>query len=428
MPAKQVTIQIVSIGDELLIGQVVNTNASWMASQLTEKGFQVITITTISDNPAAIFTTLKEVSGNSDIILITGGLGPTKDDTTKNVICNFFSSKLIFSDEVLLNIERIFYNRGIPVSATNRKQAEVPDCAKIIPNSIGTAPGLWIEKNNSLFIFMPGVPFEMKEMMLSDIVPLLCEKFQPDSFIFHTIHIQGIPESSLSDMLEEWESSLIKENLSLAYLPQPGIIRLRISGFGADKTLLESKIQEKIDKLKTIIPNDIFAYDEDSLESVIGKLLKERSATVSLAESCTGGYISHLLTSIPGSSKYFLGSVVAYSNEIKINELGIDKRILRKDGAVSKNVVEQMALNILQKTGSDYSIATSGIAGPDGGSDDKPVGTIWIAVASHTGVISQKFVFGKLRDVNIKRTSATALNMLRKVILQLPGYNLGSEI
>ncbi|HBX50745.1 MAG TPA: competence/damage-inducible protein A [Bacteroidales bacterium] len=428
MSEKRATVQIVSIGDELLIGQVVNTNASWMATLLTEKGFHVLKIITISDKSEEIFSILEEVSGRSDIVLITGGLGPTKDDTTKDVICRYFSSKLVFSEEVFSNIERLFYKRGISVSETNRKQAEFPDKATIIPNSIGTAPGLWLEQNNTLFVFMPGVPFEMKEMMGSKLIPLLSEKFHPDTFIFRTIHIQGIPESSLSDMLEKWERGLVSENLSLAYLPQPGILRLRISGTGSDKALLETKIQNKIEKLLKIIPDDIFGYDNDSLESVIGKLLMDRSATVSLAESCTGGYISHLMTSVPGSSKYFLGSLIAYSNEIKINELGIDKRIFRKEGAVSKEVVEQMATGILRKTGSDYSVATSGIAGPDGGSAEKPVGTIWIAVASHSGVFSQKYIFGKMRDVNIKRATATALNMLRKVILQVPGYNSGSEI
>ncbi len=428
MSEKRATVQIVSIGDELLIGQVVNTNASWMATLLTEKGFHVLKIITISDKSEEIFSILEEVSGRSDIVLITGGLGPTKDDTTKDVICRYFSSKLVFSEEVFSNIERLFYKRGISVSETNRKQAEFPDKATIIPNSIGTAPGLWLEQNNTLFVFMPGVPFEMKEMMGSKLIPLLSEKFHPDTFIFRTIHIQGIPESSLSDMLEKWERGLVSENLSLAYLPQPGILRLRISGTGSDKALLETKIQNKIEKLLKIIPDDIFGYDNDSLESVIGKLLMDRRATVSLAESCTGGYISHLMTSVPGSSKYFLGSLIAYSNEIKINELGIDKRIFRKEGAVSKEVVEQMATGILRKTGSDYSVATSGIAGPDGGSAEKPVGTIWIAVASHSGVFSQKYIFGKMRDVNIKRATATALNMLRKVILQVPGYNSGSEI
>ena len=246
MSEKRATVQIVSIGDELLIGQVVNTNASWMATLLTEKGFHVLKIITISDKSEEIFSILEEVSGRSDIVLITGGLGPTKDDTTKDVICRYFSSKLVFSEEVFSNIERLFYKRGISVSETNRKQAEFPDKATIIPNSIGTAPGLWLEQNNTLFVFMPGVPFEMKEMMGSKLIPLLSEKFHPDTFIFRTIHIQGIPESSLSDMLEKWERGLVSENLSLAYLPQPGILRLRISGTGSDKALLETKIQNKI--------------------------------------------------------------------------------------------------------------------------------------------------------------------------------------
>jgi len=404
--------EIISIGDELLIGQVVNTNASWMAEQLSLAGVSVNQITAIADRKNVIMDALSEAGERSNIVFITGGLGPTKDDITKDTLCQYFDTKLAFKQEVYDHIIELFHSRGLIITEQNRKQAEVPESCTSIMNSNGTAPGMWFEKNNVIYVSMPGVPFEMKAMMTKEIIPKITKKFNTDSIVHKTVLTHGIGESWLAAKISDWESSL-PPDIKLAYLPQPGIVRLRLTAKGKDHKLLSAKVEQEIENLKMIIPNLIFGYNTETLEKVVGTLLKQNSLNVATAESCTGGYIAHLLTSVPGSSDYFKGSVVAYSNDIKEEVLGVTNQTLVDHGAVSEAVVLEMANNLRKKFRTDFAISISGIAGPDGGTEEKPVGATWIGLASPTGVFARFFQFGEHRGRNIRRSALTALNMLR---------------
>ena len=406
--------EIITIGDEILIGQTVDTNSAWMANELNLIGIDITRISSISDKSSEIVKALDNIFEETDFVFITGGLGPTDDDLTKKTLAEYFGTKLVLNKEVLHHIEQFVIKRKAHMNERNVKQAEVPENCRIIENKIGTAPGMWFEKDSCSFISMPGVPFEMKEMMSNFILPELASK-KRDIHILHKIVLtQGISESKLAEILESWESSL-PEFISLAYLPSPGIIKLRLTAKGVELKLLEDTLSEKIKELQKIIPKLICGYDSDKLEELVGKLLLIKGQTLATAESCTGGNISRLITSISGSSKYFKGGVVAYSNEIKENVLCVNTSDIEKYGAVSKQVVEQMAKGVLNLYKSHYAIATSGIAGPNGGTKEKPVGTTWIAVASKTKLISKLYIFGDQRDRNIQRASLTALNMLQKL-------------
>jgi len=406
------TAEIISIGDELLIGQVVNTNASWMAAELNKSGIRVGQVSMISDDKKAINDALNEAGERADVILITGGLGPTKDDITKQVLADYFGAKLIFHEPSFEQVKKLFKARNYEVTPINRKQAEIPDNCTPLLNKHGTAPGMWFEKEGKVYVSMPGVPFEMKTLMTGQIIPRLQEKFNP-GFIYHkTIMTHGLGESKLAEQIQDVEEGL-PHHIKLAYLPQPGIVRLRLSASGNDKNFLENEINKYCRQIRDIIPELVFGFDDVSLEEVVGKLLMEKGKTLSSAESCTGGYIAHLITSIPGSSNYFTGSVISYSNDIKIEELDVKPVDLYKYGAVSKQVVEQMANGVREKLGTDYSLATSGIAGPDGGTEEKPVGTVWIALASESGVKSKLLYLGEHRGRNIRRSALAALDMLR---------------
>lgn len=408
--------EIITIGDEILIGQTVDTNSAWMANKLNLIGIDIVKITSISDNKEEIFKALNNAKQAAGIVFVTGGLGPTDDDITKQTLADYFNTKLVRNKEVLAHIENFVIKRKSSMNERNIRQADVPEKCRIIKNTIGTAPGMWFEKDNCIFISMPGVPFEMKKMMADSIIPEL-EKRDPDLQIIHKVVLtQGWPESKLAEYLEDWEGNL-PNSISLAYLPSPGIIKLRLTAKGADKTYLNKIISEQISKLEKIIPQLICGYDSEKLEEVIGKILVNKSKNISVAESCTGGNIAHLITSIPGSSNYFSGGVVAYSNDIKENILNVTKSNLISYGAVSKQVVEEMAEGVRKLYKSDYAIATSGIAGPTGGTEEKPVGTTWIAVSDKSKVVSKKFIFGDHRGRNIQRASVTALNMLRKLII-----------
>jgi len=407
--------EIITIGDEILIGQTVDTNSAWMANELNLIGIDITRISSISDKSSEIVKALDNIFEETDFVFITGGLGPTDDDLTKKTLAEYFGTKLVLNKEVLHHIEQFVIKRKAHMNERNVKQAEVPENCRIIENKIGTAPGMWFEKDSCSFISMPGVPFEMKEMMSNFILPELASK-KRDIHILHKIVLtQGISESKLAEILESWESSL-PEFISLAYLPSPGIIKLRLTAKGVELKLLEDTLSEKIKELQKIIPKLICGYDSDKLEELVGKLLLIKGQTLATAESCTGGNISRLITSISGSSKYFKGGVVAYSNEIKENVLCVNTSDIEKYGAVSKQVVEQMAKGVLNLYKSHYAIATSGIAGPNGGTKEKPVGTTWIAVASKTKLISKLYIFGDQRDRNIQRASLTALNMLQKLM------------
>lgn len=406
-------VELINIGDELLIGQVVNTNASWMADQLNQVGIEVVQITAISDSYEHIYNGLDLAKSRADVIILTGGLGPTKDDLTKFALCKYFNTELVFNEKAFKQVEELFHLRGFKVSAINRKQAEIPANCTPIQNINGTAPGMWFEQDGKIIISIPGVPFEMQALIKDHIIPKLLEKFDPGVIINKTVLTQGIGESTLAEIIADWENNL-PDYFKLAYLPQPGIVRLRLTARGNDRDLLQKNLKEQLTDLQKLIPNLIFGYNDDTLEKVLSKLLLKEKKTLSIAESCTGGYIAQLVTSISGSSNYFMGSVVAYDNEVKEQLLGISKELMIEFGTVSKQVVEQMALNAQSLFKTDYAIATSGIAGPNGGSKEKPVGTTWIAIASpDQRVISNKYLFGEHRGRNVRKAALTAINKLR---------------
>ncbi|MEO6884535.1 MAG: competence/damage-inducible protein A [Bacteroidia bacterium] len=409
--------EIITIGDEILIGQIIDTNSAWMAQELNLVGIQIKQISSISDNREHILKALDEAAERADIILITGGLGPTKDDITKTTLCDYFNTKLRFDADVFSDVETIFRNRKTPMLEVNRKQAEVPENCIVLRNKNGTAPGMWFAQKNKIFVSMPGVPFEMKALMETEVIPRLKNNFSLPFILHRTVLTQGIGESFLANKIAAWEESLEKSGIKLAYLPSSGMVRLRLSASGKEKGILEKIVAEKIKTLESLIPEHIFGYEKQTLEEIVGQLLIEKRKTIAIAESCTGGYLSHLITRVSGSSGYFKGAIIPYSNELKINELNVNPNDINQFGAVSKEVVEAMAKNTLQKMNVDFSIAISGIAGPTGGTNEKPVGTVWIAVASQKNIFSQQFLFGTHRERNIERASITALNVFRKFLL-----------
>ena len=408
--------EIISIGDELLIGQVINTNASWMATELTLIGVDVVHIVAISDKRDAIHDALDQASQRADIILMTGGLGPTKDDITKKVLAEYFDSKMIFHEPTFEQVKTIFKARHFEVTDVNRQQALIPEKCTPLFNRNGTAPGMWFEQNNKVYVSMPGVPFETKVLMKEQVIPKLKDHFKLGAIVYKTVMTTGLGESFLAEKIKDWENSL-PGHIKLAYLPQPGIVRLRLTSKGDDEARLRREIDELIEKLHSFIGKRIFGYDDITMEEVIGNLLKQKGKTLSTAESCTGGYIAHMITSIAGSSQYFMGSVVSYSNNAKMNLLGVPEESIETHGAVSKEVVEAMATGAQQKFNTDFAVATSGIAGPDGGTDEKPVGTTWIALATRSGVKAKLFHFGEHRGRNIRRAALAALDLLRMELL-----------
>jgi len=415
--------EIITIGDEILIGQIVDTNSAWIGQQLNLNGIRVKQISSVSDDREHILKALKEAEGRADVILITGGLGPTKDDITKKTLADYFNVGLVEHAETVEMVRDFFAKRGREFTGLNRKQAEVLENCKVILNHNGTAPGMWIERNNKIYVSMPGVPFEMKAMVDEYVIPQLKKQFDLP-FIYHkTVLTNGIGESFLAERIEKWEDSLAASEIKLAYLPSPGMVKLRLTTYGKNEADLKAKVEKAIEQLTPIIAEYIYGYEEygkepDQLEKLVADLLLSKKKTLSLAESCTGGYISHLITSISGSSAFYQGGVVPYHNQFKHDLIGVSNDVFEKHGAVSEACVKAMALGAKEKFHSDYSIAVSGIAGPTGGSDDKPVGTVWIAVASNSGVITERFQFGTDRNRNIRMTALAALNKLRKLIIE----------
>ncbi|MCU0472498.1 MAG: competence/damage-inducible protein A [Bacteroidales bacterium] len=408
--------QIITIGDELLIGQTIDTNSAWIGAEMSRLGFDVWRKLSVHDKREDILESLKESSGKSDVILITGGLGPTSDDITKQTLCEFFNTRLIVNYEVLSMIEEMMRRRNFTMNENNRRQAEVPESCRVLRNGAGTAPGMWFEKEGIIFISMPGVPHEMKYIMTEHVLPELRKRFTSQVIIHRNIMTYGAPEARLAELLKGFEVSLPEET-KLAYLPAAGIIKLRLTATGSDRKFLNGLINEQVSNLYKTIPDLIYAENEESFEIVIGKLLKEKGKTISTCESCTGGRIAEMITSVPGSSKYFKGSVIAYDNSVKTELLGVPQNLIDKYGAVSEQVVIKMAEGVRRLLKTDIAVATSGIAGPDGGTDSKPVGTIWISVISEKGTTSEKLVFGSDRITNINRFSVAALNLVRKQIL-----------
>ena len=409
---------IITIGDELLIGQVVDTNSAWMAQQLNKAGFRVKRRVAVGDVWDEIWNALDEEAAQSDIILITGGLGPTADDITKPLLCKYFGGKMIVDKAALDNVKYLFeevFKR--PLTERNIKQGEVPDTCKVILNRRGTAPGMLFEKNGKIFISMPGVPHEMQGMMQHDVIQLLSSRFKPSHITHRTLLTFGIGESMLADMIIDFENAL-PTFIKLAYLPNYGMVRLRLSATGSHKEKIENTINDEFEKLQLLVKEFIVTNEDEPMEKVLGKLLKQKNKTLCTAESCTGGYIAHLITAMPGSSAFYNGSVISYSYKAKEDLLDVKENTLLTHGAVSEEVVLEMAKGALQKIKTDYAIAVSGIMGPDGGLPDKPVGTVWIAAGNSRKITAQKFHFRFDRQRNIQLTAVNALNMLRKFILE----------
>jgi nicotinamide-nucleotide amidase len=408
--------EIITIGDELLIGQVIDTNSAWLGQQLSGLGIKLHYKSSISDSREAILNALHDAELRSDVIIITGGLGPTKDDITKVTMCEYFNTNLIQNEKVLNWVQSIFSLRKMPMLDVNNMQALVPANCEVLWNKNGTAPGMWFDVNNKIFISMPGVPFEMKTIFEEEAVSKLKSKFKLPSIFHRTLQTVSIGESFLAKKIEDIEDSL-PSHIKLAYLPSVGAVRLRFSAYGDDKNTLEKEVEQFVKQVYERISNYIYGEGDASLTQTLGDLLKEKNQTVSTAESCTGGYIAHQLTSVAGSSAYFMGSIVSYANYIKTQELGISDELLKSYGAVSEECVKQMANAVRIKMNTTYGIACSGIAGPNGGSNDKPVGTVWIAIASEKETNAQVFNFGDNRERTIQRTGLMAMDLLRKIIL-----------
>ena len=415
MKTNSVKVEIITIGDEILIGQIVDTNSAWMSVELNKAGFEIVQITSVHDDAAHIVASLDLALERADVVLFTGGIGPTKDDITKQTLSRYFGMQLVFNDEVYKNIEQVLTQRSRAVNKLTRTQAFVPDGCTVIQNRVGTAPVTWFEKNGKVIVSMPGVPNEMKHIMSTEVIPRLSQRYKTPTIIHKNVIVQGYPESALAMKIANWENAL-PADIHLAYLPNYGIIKLRLSGVSEDPLALEFSINQQIAGLTEILADAIVAYDDTPVEEMIGNLLTTKGMTLSTAESCTGGFIAHKITTVPGSSKYFKGSVVSYSNEVKVNVLNVLSDDIQLYGAVSRQVVEQMADNVRRLLKTDYALATSGVAGPDGGTAEKPVGLVWISVSSPKGVVSREFKFGNVRIQNIERTAQTAMLMLKEVI------------
>jgi nicotinamide-nucleotide amidase len=410
---------IITIGDEILIGQIVDTNSGFIAKSLDRIGVEIHEMISISDNKQHILNTFEKLQNTVDLVIITGGLGPTKDDITKKTFCDYFDDELVINEEVLKHVTQLiegFYKRKI--TQINKDQALVPSKCTVLHNQVGTAPGMWMKKGNTVFISLPGVPFEMKYLVENEIIPKIVIEYQRPYIIHKTILTYGIGESLLAETIENWENNLPKF-IKLAYLPSPGSVRLRLSARGTDKEFLENSISENVTSLSKILGDGIVGFDDDeTLEIVIGRLLTQQNKTISTAESCTGGKIAQVLTSVSGASKYFKGSVISYATEIKTTVLGLSDDLIKEHSVVSAEVAREMAINSKDLMKTDYAIATTGNAGPSKGDSDAEVGTVFIALATPNEVIVEEFNFGQPRDKVIDRAVVKSFEMLRKEILK----------
>jgi nicotinamide-nucleotide amidase len=409
---KTIPAEIIAIGDELLYGQTLDTNSHWISTKLTEVGIKVVRRTTVGDAEADILHALAAAEQRADIILITGGLGPTRDDLTKTCLARYFNCAIEIHEEALAEITAFFKSRGREMTETNRQQAALPVACRKISNKLGTAPGMWFEKNGKVFVSMPGVPHEMKKMMEDYVIPRLSEVFKPPVIVHRIIRTAGIGESFLADKIADWEKQL-PPHIRLAYLPGLGEVKLRLTASGPNTDLLEHDIARAVDELIPVAGEYIYATHDESLEQVVGRMLRERNLTLSVAESCTGGYLSHLITSIPGSSDYFKGAIIPYANEIKMEQLNVSSDTLQAHGAVSEQTVAEMAREVRQRFRTDIGGASSGIAGPGGATPDKPVGLVWIAYADNQKTITKKLQLVHDRLTNIRQASNALLNLIR---------------
>ncbi len=407
-----ITAELLTIGDEILYGQIVDTNSQWMGAALSIAGIKVIRKTSVGDLESEILTAFAEAESRADITLITGGLGPTSDDLTKPCLAKYFNCSLKIHEEALAEVTEFFKSRGRELTEINRQQAALPECCEKVTNLMGTAPGMWFERKQKVMVSMPGVPHEMMRMMTDIIIPKLKQTFKPPVIHHQIIRTAGIGESFLADKIADWENSL-PAHIKLAYLPGLGEVKLRLTSTGNSLEALKAETNELSKKLHSRIDQFIYGYGEDPLEIVIGKTLLEKNLTLSIAESCTGGYLSHLVTSVPGSSVYFLGSIVPYAYEIKMRQLGVKPETLEQYGAVSEETIKEMASLVRAKFNTDIGVATSGVAGPGGATPEKPVGTVWIAYSDKHQTITRKLQLSKDRMINIRMASFAVLNLIR---------------
>ncbi|ABQ07983.1 CinA family nicotinamide mononucleotide deamidase-related protein [Flavobacterium johnsoniae] len=411
---------IVTIGDEILIGQIVDTNSNFIAKELDRIGVETYEMISISDDKQHILNTFAQLQNKVDVVIVTGGLGPTKDDVTKKTFCEYFDDELVVNPEVLAHVTELiegFYKR--PISQLNKDQALVPSKCTVLHNKMGTAPGMWMKKENTVFVSLPGVPYEMKYLVENEIIPKIVKEYKRPYIIHKTILTYGQGESLVAERIENWENNL-PEFIKLAYLPNPGRVRLRMTARGTDKEVLEKAIEENVQSLDAIIHDIIVGYEEnETIETVVGKLLAKQNKTVSTAESCTGGKVASLLASVQGASAYFKGSVVSYATEAKVNVLGVSQDLIDQFSVVSAEVAAAMALNVKNILKTDYAIATTGNAGPSKGDSEAEIGTVFIALATPNGVITEEFNFGQPREKVIDRATIKSLEILQKEILKI---------
>ena len=413
-----VNAEIIAIGDELLYGQIMDTNSHWISQELDAVGVRVVRKTTVGDNRTDILTAFEEASKRADLILITGGLGPTQDDLTKPLLAEYFGCEIVEVPEAVAAVSAYFTRRGREMTLLNTLQGHLPTCCTYVPNEVGTAPGMWFEQKGCYWMSMPGVPHEMKKLVKDFVLPKLSQVFKLPVIYHKLIKTAGIGESWLADLIKDWENAL-PNHIRLAYLPSLGHVKLRLTAFGTNKEKLQQEVAAQIEVLLPQIEKYVYGYDEETLETALGKLLKNAGKTIALAESCSGGYVSHLITTVPGSSAYFQGAVVPYHNAFKERILGVKSETLSSYGAVSEATVAEMAEGVRQLFNADYGLASSGIAGPDGGTADKPVGTVWIGCAGPEGVETRKLQLTQDRMLNIQLTGVAVLNLFRTCFLPM---------
>lgn len=403
---------IITIGDEILIGQIIDTNSAWIAARLGEIGVSIRRKYSIGDRREEIISAVEESMAKAEITIITGGLGPTKDDITKRVLAEIFNSPMVCHTETYERVERMMAARGIAFNDLNKGQAMVPECCTVLANHKGTAPGMWFERNGRVVVSLPGVPFEMEGLMTESVLPLLTRHFELSSVVHRTAITYGLAESMMAELIAPWEDAL-PPHLHLAYLPSPSQLRLRLSAYDVDKEQAEREFDEQFAKLIPILGDYFVGWGDTTVQSAVAEILVERGETLASAESCTGGVIASKFTAMSGASEYFWGGVVSYDNSVKENVLGVSRHNLETYGAVSEQVARQMAEGVRRLCGTTYGVATTGVAGPTGGSPEKPVGTVWVAVATPTHTIAKLFQHGKVRAVNIERAATAAINLLR---------------
>ncbi|MEZ0541195.1 competence/damage-inducible protein A [Fibrella arboris] len=408
--------EVITIGDEILFGQIVDTNTQWISTELTSIGIRPIRKTSVGDEASVILAALAEAAARADVVIITGGLGPTKDDITKKTLCDFFGVGMVRNQTALTFVTGFFEKRGREMTDLNRMQADLPENAEYIQNDWGTAPGMWFDEQGTVFISLPGVPFEMKNLMTHRMLPKLKERFVMPVIRHKIIRTVAIGESFLAERIEAWEDAL-PPHIRLAYLPGFGGVKLRLTATGTDNEQLGRELDEQVARVLPLVEKNVYGYDDDEIEAVVIRLLKDKNLMLGVAESCTGGQVAATLTKVPGVSSVFAGGVVSYSNEVKIIALGVNPETLGQFGAVSEQTVSEMAEGVRIMLGTDVGIATSGIAGPDGGTPDKPVGTIWIAVATDHGTITKLLRLGQYREQNITLTTTYLLNLLREQLM-----------